>query len=277
MTWEEAVKELRNNPANQQAIIDNYFDEDIDASVERFSESEEFNAVLKYIPKHAQSVLDVGAGRGMAAFGFAKRNFNVSALEPDPSNDVGAGAIKYLNHKHQLGIEVVENFGETLPFHENAFDVVYVRQVLHHAADLAQFCKEVNRVLKPNGVFIATREHVLSSESDLQAFLAQHPLHHLYGGEHAFTLAFYKQCIIQSELQLVKTLHPYESVINYAPITKVGMRAQFQQGLSKRVGSMLSKMLINIDLVYHLLSQAKANSDNTPGRLYSFIAIKNKA
>jgi len=274
MNWEEAVKELRKNPDKKQAIIDNYFDEDIDVSVNRFSESEEFCEVLDFIPTHLKTILDIGAGRGMAAYGFAKRNYQVTALEPDPSADVGAAAINYLSNKHQLAIEVVENFGEALPFNDNSFDIVYVRQVLHHAQDLAQFCKEVYRVMKPSGIFIATREHVLTSELDLKAFLAQHPLHHLYGGEHAFTLDYYKQCIGQSGLHLIKTLHPYESVINYAPITKLGMRAQFQDGLSKIIGSSLAKMFIKIDFVYHLLAQVKAANDNTPGRLYSFIALK---
>lgn len=274
MNWEEAVKQLRNNPDQKQAILNNYFDADIDASVIRFSESEEFNQVLKYIPNHAKTVLDIGAGRGMASYGFAKRDYEVTALEPDPSNDVGAGAIKYLSNKHSLSINVVESFGESLPFSDQTFDVVYVRQVLHHAHDLAKFCKEVYRVLKPKGKFIATREHVLSSESDLELFLAQHPLHHLYGGEHAFTLNFYKQCIEQSGMHFEKILHPYQSVINYAPITKNGMRELFQLRLSKMVGPLISTFLIDIDFVYNLLTQAKATNDNTAGRLYSFIAIK---
>ena len=47
------------------------------------------------------------------------------------------------------------------------------------------------RVLRPDGIFIAAREHVISREADLGRFLDQHPLHHLYGGENAFLLERY--------------------------------------------------------------------------------------
>lgn len=274
MTWEEAVKDLRSRPENKQAIIDNYFDADIDASIERFRLSEEFSAVMKWIPKSAKTLLDIGAGRGMASYSFAKNNLNVTALEPDPSNDVGAGAIRNIADKHHLPITVVETFGEKLPFNDNSFDVVYVRQVLHHANDLKQFCAEVHRVLKPGGIFIATREHVLSKESDLNAFLKSHPLHHLYGGEHAFTLSFYLQCIEDSGMQLKHIYHPYESVVNYAPISIQEMKGNFSKKLSGVIGSALASTLLSITPLYNLLSNLKAKQDKTPGRLYSFVSTK---
>ena len=71
------------------------------------------------------------------------------------------------------------------------FDVVFARAVLHHTRDLDGACREMFRVLRPGGIFIAAREHVISKEADLGQFLDQHPLHHLYGGEHAFLLDRY--------------------------------------------------------------------------------------
>jgi ubiquinone/menaquinone biosynthesis C-methylase UbiE len=274
MTWEEAVQELRNNPENKQAILDNYFDADVVIANERFAQSEEFTALLELIPSHTKTILDIGAGRGMATYGFAKNGFETTALEPDPSQDVGAGAIRNLANQFNLPITVVETFGESLPFEDNSFDVVYVRQVLHHANDLAKFCKEVQRVLKPNGVFIATREHVLSSENDLQTFLNNHPLHHLYGGEHAFTLAFYCKCIEDSGMKLTKIIHPYESVINFAPLNAAEMKNNFAKSISKLTGMGLAKLIVSNNFIYKKLVDIKANKDNTPGRVYSFIAKK---
>lgn len=274
MTWEEAVQELRSKPENKQAILDNYFDADVEVANERFAKSEEFAELLKYIPKQAKTILDIGAGRGMATYGFAKNGFETTALEPDPSQDVGAGAIRNLANQFNLPITVVETFGESLPFEDNSFDVVYVRQVLHHANDLAKFCKEVQRVLKPNGVFIATREHVLSNEQDLQTFLNNHPLHHLYGGEHAFTLAFYGKCIEDSGMKLTKIIHPYESVINYAPLTAAEMKNNFAKSISKLTGMNLANFIVSNNFIYKKLVNIKASKDNTPGRVYSFIAKK---
>lgn len=59
---------------------------------------------------------------------------------------------------------------------------VFARQVLHHARNLEMLCREVSRVLKPHGIFIATREHVISKPEDLARFLKKHPLHQFYGG-----------------------------------------------------------------------------------------------
>lgn len=274
MTWEESVKELRNNPANHQVIIDNYFDEDIDSSIERFRESEEFKAVIECVNPNTKSVLDIGAGRGMAAYAFAKMGIHATALEPDPSNDVGAGAIRSIASRHQLPIDVVETFGESLPFGDNQFDLVYVRQVLHHANDLETFCKEVYRVLKPGGVFIATREHVLSKDADLDIFLNKHPLHHLYGGEHAYTLKHYTTCLNNAGFQLEQILHPYSSVINFAPISVVEMKNNFAKKLSNFIGETLAMKLLNVTMVYKLLAKVKAHNDHTPGRLYSFVCKK---
>lgn len=274
MTWEEAVKDMRSKPENKQAILDNYFDADINASAERFYRSEEFNALMQHIPFTSGKVLDIGAGRGIAAYAFAKKGFQASALEPDPSNDVGAGAIKYLSQQHGLNMDVVETFGESLPFPDAHFDVVYARQVLHHANDLAQFCKEVYRVLKPGGLFIAVREHVLSQESDLDAFLAKHPLHSLYGGEHAYTLSFYLQCITGAGFRMREVLNPYATVINFAPTSQEQMKATFAKGLAKFTGKTIASWLINVGPVYRLLTMLKAKADHSPGRLYSFIAVK---
>ncbi len=274
MTWEEAVKELRNNPDNKQAIIDNYFDANIRTAVERFRGSEECTALLKLIPTSAKNILDIGAGRGMASYAFAKNNLHVTALEPDPSNDVGAGAIREIAATYNLPIAVVETFGETLPFDDNTFDVVYVRQVLHHAQDLAQFCKEAKRVLKPKGIFIATREHVLSHENDLQTFLDHHPLHHLYGGEHAYTLLFYIQCIEQAGLTITNLIQPYASVINFAPVSIADMRKNFSRKLTPILGNTLAEKLIAIPQVYQFFARLKSKQDNAPGRLYSFVCTK---
>ena len=81
---------------------------------------------------------------------------------------------------------MIEEFSEGLPFEDGAFDVVFARAVLHHTRDLNDACREMYRVLNPGGLFLGVREHVISREADLARFLEQHPLHRLYGGEHAF-------------------------------------------------------------------------------------------
>jgi len=118
-----------------------------------------------------------------------------------------------------LPIDVFRDWGETLPFAGASFDLVYGRQVLHHARDLSTLCAEMARVLKPGGRFLATREHVIFKDSDLAVFLAQHPLHWLYGGENAYRLNEYKRAIESSGIRLMRVLNPWASAVNLYPRT----------------------------------------------------------
>ena len=50
-----------------------------------------------------------------------------------------------------MQMTVVEAFGDKLPFDDGEFDLVLARQVLHHARDLPQLCREMARVLREGG------------------------------------------------------------------------------------------------------------------------------
>jgi hypothetical protein len=65
--------------------------------------------------------------------------------------------------------------------------------------------------LKPGGLFVAVREHVISQHDDLDAFLDIHPLHKLYGGEHAFLLNEYTGALKKAGFDIRKTLDPFSS------------------------------------------------------------------
>ncbi|MDW8310496.1 MAG: class I SAM-dependent methyltransferase [Verrucomicrobiales bacterium] len=79
-----------------------------------------------------------------------------------------------------------------LDFPEAAFDLVVCSAVLHHAVDVVQVLREVRRVLKPGGQFVAIREPVwpllkLKSRSHTQARLVAAGVN-----EHFYTLAEYR-------------------------------------------------------------------------------------
>jgi SAM-dependent methyltransferase len=205
-TWEEAVSWLIAQPEQQELVRASYYDVPLQSAAERYWNSEEWQAIQKFLPQHCGIALDIGAGNGIASYALARDNWQVKALEPDPSELVGVGAIRSLSKENQLSIEVVQDFGEKLPFQEHHFDLVFARQVLHHARDLKQLCNEIYRVLKPGGIFIAVREHVISSQQDLPKFLNSHPLHKLYGGENAYLLKEYLEAIKLAGLSLIVLL-----------------------------------------------------------------------
>jgi SAM-dependent methyltransferase len=275
MTWEEAVQWLRDQPDQQELVRHCYYDDPLRTAAERFNVSSEWLAIQQLIAEHLPGeVLDLCAGRGISSYAFAKRGCSVTALEPDPSPLVGAAAIQDLATTTQLPIRVLREYGETLPFPDNAFDVVYGRAVLHHAADLPRLCSEASRVLKSGGVFLATREHVISKKADLQAFFESHPLHALYGGENAYLLDEYVAAIKASGLFRIKVVGPLENVINYAPLTRENLDAMVRAKLVNAMGARLAGWFGTSRTVVTFCTRYLTRNSDAPGRLYSFLARK---
>jgi SAM-dependent methyltransferase len=275
ITWEAAVQSLRDQPDKQDLVRACYYDQPVVGAVRRFATSEEWLATLDVVrPWTPGRVLDIGAGNGIASYAFAKASCTVDALEPDPSDEVGAGAIRGIAEIENLPITVSEAFGEKLPYDSDTFDIVYGRQVLHHAYDLPQLVREAGRVLKPGGVFIATREHVISKSADKEAFLKAHPLHALYGGENAFLLAEYLGAIQGAGLTVRQTFGSHDSVINYFPMTKSERRERYLSHLGKIVGRKMANIVAGSDASIDFIGKIRSLRDNGAGRLYTFVAVK---
>ena len=273
-TWEQAVAWVRAQPELGKLVVDAYYDDPLLAAASRYWRSEEWAAIRAWLPAGRGRALDVGAGRGIASFALAKEGFEVTALEPDASALVGAAAIRALAAESRLPIAVTQEFSERLPFEAAQFDLVFARAVLHHTRDLGAACREFLRVLKPGGVLIAVREHVISRPQDLAAFLDIHPLHKFYGGENAFMLDQYRQAILDAGFDLESVLAPLQSPINYAPYTLAGLQAELAQRAGRRLpaSAALVRALLRLPGVWPVACALLGRFDHRPGRLYSFVA-----
>lgn len=273
-TWEDAVRWLRSQPEHVQLVHDAYYDDPLDECAKRYWSSVEWAAVRPWLPRGGRA-LEIGAGRGIASYALAREGFDVLALEPDPSALVGAEAIRGLARATSTRIDVVIGTSESIPVEGGQFDLVFARAVLHHTRDLDAACREVFRVLKPGGRFVVLREHVLSQESDLPAFLASHPLHRLYGGENAFLLERYVGCFERAGLTVEACLNPFQSAMNFAPRTLDQLRADILARIVRKPWLVKAvQPLFALPGVWALVFRMLAKVDRRPGRLYSFVCRK---
>jgi SAM-dependent methyltransferase len=273
-TWEEAVAWLISQPDRQNLVQACYYDSPLKSTADRYWQSEEWRAIVPYLPDTLGFALDIGAGRGISSYALAQDGWQVTALEPDPSDLVGVGAIRELAVAEKLAITVVQEFGENLPFADASFDLVFARQVLHHASDLDQLCREISRVLKPSGVFIAVRDHVIAKKSDLPKFLDTHLLHNIYGGENAFLLREYLDAIRSAKLEIKKIFGSFDTPINYAPHSEDSLKQELATRFSAiPCGSIVANILLN-QAIFPSTLKFLSKIDRRPGKLVSFVCYK---
>lgn len=274
-TWEEAVLWLRDQPDKQELVRFCFYDDPIEEAAARFHATEEWRATGELLrSKLPGKVLDIGAGRGIASYAFAREGCSVVALEPDPSPVVGRGAIEELRERSGLAIELVSGYGEGLPFEDETFDIVYGRAVLHHARELPALLHEVARVLRSGGLALFVREHVVSCSTDLPAFLQGHALHFLYGGEHAYLLSEYRQAISQAGLRLRCEMGPWDNPVNFWPATRLQVEQIARQKLAKQIGSWPASVLIRLPAVKSGLLRMMSRRSQEPGRHFAFLGEK---
>lgn len=276
MTWEGAVEWARRAPEMADLIQICYYDDPIEDAARRFKASEEWQAIVDLLaPGPNKSVIEIGAGRGIVSWAFASEGCLVDAIEPDPSPIVGSGAIRQLNQVTGTSIGVVETFGERLDFGDATFDYAICRAVLHHVKDLDQVAREAHRVLKPGGRFLAIKEHVAETPAELAAFLASHPLHHLYGGEHAYPLGDYVRAFTKAGFLNVRKFGHYSHPVTSAPaITTDALRAQLSSALGRKLPAAIARWSAHRDTTLAIYRSWLTWRCRTPGRLYSFLAVK---
>jgi demethylmenaquinone methyltransferase/2-methoxy-6-polyprenyl-1,4-benzoquinol methylase len=100
------------------------------------------------------SVLDLCCGSGQATKFLVERSHQVTGLDASPLSLKRA-------QKNVPQANYVEAFAEAMPFSDNQFDVVHTSVALHEMEpqQLQQILQEVQRVLRPDGVFTLVDFH----------------------------------------------------------------------------------------------------------------------
>ena len=103
------------------------------------------------IDPQGKATLDVGCGGGLLAEEFARLGCQVTGVDPSSQSlDTARGHAA----SSDLEIDYREAAGESLPFADESFDIVYCCDVLEHVDDLQRTLDESARVLKPGGVYM---------------------------------------------------------------------------------------------------------------------------
>ncbi len=98
-----------------------------------------------------KTVLDLGCAGGFMAEALAQRGADVTGIDP------AVGAIDAARaHARQGGMRIGYDVGvgEALPYDSASFDAVVCVDVLEHVSDLDKVLSEVERTLRPGGMFL---------------------------------------------------------------------------------------------------------------------------
>lgn len=93
-------------------------------------------------------LLDAGCGIGVFTRFYARRGFQVTALD---LTDVAVQITRKSLELNHLKAQVLQGSVEALPFDNNSFDYIVSNGVIHHTSETEQAIKEFYRVLKPGG------------------------------------------------------------------------------------------------------------------------------
>lgn len=124
-------------------------------------------------PNLTGNYLDIGSGTG-DLIQLVKDRFDVSCYAVDYTDTL-------MQDKNQK-VDVVDLNYCSLPYDDNFFDAITFTEVIEHLEDHRKILKEINRVLKKDGVLIVTTPNILNLKSRVRFFLVG--FYNLFGPMH---------------------------------------------------------------------------------------------
>ena len=104
-------------------------------------------------------MLDFGCGEGRHIFGVMQEFPKMKCIGLDMDNDSLKKAEEgyaYFESISDVGAEFMKGSAYSLPFSDDTFDLIVCSEVLEHLHEYNNALKEIKRVLKPRGYFLAS-------------------------------------------------------------------------------------------------------------------------
>jgi len=104
------------------------------------------DAFLSLLPQYNfQNILEIGIGTGVVALEMINRVQKITGI------DISQEMIDKINHD---GITPIVANAHNLPFEDESFELIYMRNVIHYIDDPKKVFSEIYRCLKPGGQFL---------------------------------------------------------------------------------------------------------------------------
>jgi 2-polyprenyl-3-methyl-5-hydroxy-6-metoxy-1,4-benzoquinol methylase len=221
--YDTAYKWGWSNPKLKQLVYHCYKTPDFTDNAHRFFNSAEFKTALNILsnlgkhPDKDHTVLDFGCGNGIATYSLARAGYSVVGIDSSLGEIAGLMAAQKLQGLDNTTFNLQHSTTKELAFPDNSFDIVWLREVLHHMNNLTAFLKDVFRVLKPNGIVCSFRDHVIWNEEQKDNFFKTHPFYHITKDEGCFYLEEYRNAYLNSGFIIEKEFDSHSSIINTYP------------------------------------------------------------
>lgn len=129
--------------------------------------------ILKYIQvEPGMRILDLGTGSGYLAFPFAEKYKQTEVVGLDIVEKTLEENRKRAESEGIGNLHFVSYEGMKFPFEDNSFDIVITRYALHHFPAIKDTFKEINRVLKKNGIFFLSDP--APNDNDVKRFVDEY-------------------------------------------------------------------------------------------------------
>lgn len=115
-----------------------------------------------------EAVLDVATATGHTALALAPFAQQVVGIDLTP--EMLAEAERQAHHRGVANVRFQEGDAEHLPFPDHSFDAVTCRIAAHHFPDVAAFCGEAARVIRPGGRLVVV-DNIAPEEESLDRFI----------------------------------------------------------------------------------------------------------